>query len=750
MLKKAISLFTAVLMLMSVSACSAGGGTSASAASDEAAPTAMEVAKSMGIGLNLGNTMEAYSSANCEQVTYEWIPVVGNNTPKDYETCWGAVETTQEIIDGIKAEGFDTVRIPVFWGNMMKNDGKYTINSDYIARVKEIVDYCQNAGLYTVINIHHFDEFIIRRNSTKDCKKIFTSLWKQIAEHFKDYPYTLVFEGYNEYLGGNRFDGSGNLAELSKADAYEMTNTLNQAFVDAVRATGGKNKERVLIVSGYWTNIDNTTSPEFVMPADKVSDRLMVSVHYVDNAMYWTNKIGGDEWVKYTDSQIDLLNKAFTEKNIPVFMGETTAGYPASNFEANAKYKDSAKCVEMVLNKLIDNGFVPVIWDVSNGFYSRTLRRIKTEADRNMIRKISNKLHGVDQASEMRDITTAEVVKEMGYGINLGNTLEACGDWIGGKTPNDFERAWGSPTITREIIQNYADGGFGVLRIPVAWSNMISDDGNYTIATEYIDRVKEVVDWTLDTGMYAIINIHWDNGWVNNFPENKEESMKRYKTMWTQIAAAFEDYGDKLMFESQNEELGWESIWNPWGGSEEEKKESYALANEVNQAFVDTIRSGGGNNPERHLLISGYNTDIERTCSPLFKMPNDPANRMAVSVHYYTPSTLCILDKDADWGKAMTEWGGEKDMKELETNMNMLKETFIDKGIPVIVGEYGCFGDNKEREVREHWMLTVSKAMYDIGACPVLWDTPGDECDRAQAKFRDPEFIEELVKPSKN
>lgn len=751
MLKKAISFFTAVLMIMSVSACSAnGGGTAFAAANDEASPTAHEVAKNMGIGLNLGNTMEAYDATDCEKITYEWIPVVGNNNPKDYETRWGAVETTQEVIDGIKAEGFDTVRIPVFWGNMMKNDGKYTINSDYIARVKEIVDYCQNAGLYTVINIHHFDEFIIRRNSTEDCKKIFTDLWKQIAKYFKDYPYTLVFEGYNEYLGGNQFDKNGNLAERSKADAYKMTNTLNQAFVDAVRATGGKNKERVLIVSGYWTNIDNTTSPEFVMPTDKVSDRLMVSVHYVDNAMYWSKKIGGDDWIKYTDSQIDLLNKAFTEKNIPVFMGETSAGYPASNFDGKAKYKDSAKCVEIVLNKLIDNEIVPVIWDVNDNFYSRTECRVKSDSDRKMIRKISNKLRGIDETKEMRDITTAELVKEMGCGINLGNTFEACGDWIGGKTPGDFERAWGSPTITKEIIQTYADGGFGVLRIPVAWSNMISDDGTYTIAQEYIDRVKEVVDWTLDTGMYAIINIHWDNGWINKFPENKEESMKRYKAMWTQIAGAFEDYGDKLMFEGQNEELGWDSIWNPWGGSAEEKKKSYDLVNEVNQAFVDTIRSCGGNNPERHLLIPGYNTGIDRSCDPLFKMPKDPINRLALSVHYYTPSTLCILDKDADWGKAITEWGNEKDMKELDTNMKMLKENYIDKGIPVIVGEYGCFGDNKEREVKEHWMLTVSKAMWDIGACPVLWDTPGGECDRPNAKFSDPEFIEELVKPSKN
>ncbi|MGN1102828.1 MAG: glycoside hydrolase family 5 protein, partial [Huintestinicola sp.] len=292
------------------------------------------------------------------------------------------------------------------------------------------------------------------------------------------------------------------------------------------------------------------------------------------------------------------------------------------------------------------------------------------------------------EQDSMRNITTMELVREMGYGINLGNTFEACGDWINGKTPNDFQQAWGSPIITEKIIQTYADAGFGVLRIPVAWSNMISDDGKYTIAPEYIDRVKEVVDWTLDSGMYAIINIHWDGGWVNEFPENKEESMKRFTAMWTQIAAAFEDYPDTLMFEGQNEELGWDSIWNPWGGSMEEKQVSYALVNEVNQAFVDTIRAGGGNNPQRHLLISGYNTGIDRSCDPLFKMPDDPAGRMVLSVHYYTPSTLCILDKDASWGKAITEWGSDKDLKELDDNMKMLKENYIDKGIPVIVGEY--------------------------------------------------------------
>lgn len=388
MKKKILSLVMSALMLMSVG-CSADKAKSDNP--DKDIITATEMAEKMGIGLNLGNTMEAYNSNGCETVGYNWIPVCGSNTPSDYESQWGAVITTQEIIDGIKSAGFDTVRIPVFWGNMMENDGSYTINPDYMARVREIVDYAQEAGLYTVINIHHFDEFIIRRNSLEDCQKIFTNLWTQIAEEFKDYPYSLVFEGFNEYLGGGQFNENGQLVEPNRADGYKMANTLNQTFVDAVRATGGNNTERVLIVSGYWTNIDLTTSAEFVVPKDTVSDRIMVSVHYVDNAIYWSNKVGGQEWLNYIDSQCELLKKAFTDKGIPVFVGETTSIYPNSNFADDAIHKESTECLEIVLDKLNEYGFVPVLWDTSNNFYDRDASQIKSESDKALIASLSKK-----------------------------------------------------------------------------------------------------------------------------------------------------------------------------------------------------------------------------------------------------------------------------------------------------------------------------------------------------------------------
>lgn len=349
-----------------------------------------------------------------------------------------------------------------------------------------------------------------------------------------------------------------------------------------------------------------------------------------------------------------------------------------------------------------------------------------------------------DNSGIMRDISTMELVRDMGIGINLGNTMESCGDWIaqwGDGTVSSYETAWGSPVVTQNMINGYAEEGFGVLRIPVAWSNMMGD--NYTINSQYMSRIQELVNWTLDADMYAIINIHYDNGWVNTFPDNKDESMKRYTRMWEQICDGFENYGDHLIFESQNEELGWESLWNPWGGTNG-KAESYALVNEINQKFVDVVRSSGGNNSERHLLISGYNTSIERTCDPLFKMPDDPMNRCAVSVHYYTPASFAILEEDADWAKMSSTWGTEADFAELYQQMDMMKTTFIDKGIPVIIGEYGCPIKNKELDSVRLFLSSVCKEAYERQLCPIMWDITGNQYNRDTCELND-KVLKELL-----
>ncbi len=342
-------------------------------------PTAWEVNAEMNLGINLGNTFDAYNADKCDQITYEWIPTVGNNTVADYENLWGGGHSTVETFKGMKEAGFDTVRVPVFWGNMMANDGTWTINPELIARVREVVDAATEADMYAVINIHHFDEFIIRRYSTDEACEIFKILWTQIAEYFKDCPYTVLFEGYNEYLGNKQFDENGVLQELNDEDGYYNVNSCNQAFVDAVRATGGNNSERVLIASGYYTNIDKTTNEQFVMPTDSVPDRLMVSVHYIDNGNYWAGNIGTQNWLDSIKDQCDKLDKAFTSKGVPVFVGETTAWYGFEKIPKDSLYKDSPACLEYLLNEAYDRGYTCVLWTVADEYYDRTNCRMNED-----------------------------------------------------------------------------------------------------------------------------------------------------------------------------------------------------------------------------------------------------------------------------------------------------------------------------------------------------------------------------------
>ena len=344
-------------------------------------------------------------------------------------------------------------------------------------------------------------------------------------------------------------------------------------------------------------------------------------------------------------------------------------------------------------------------------------------------------------------LTVTEVVKDMGLGINLGNTMEA----IGG------ENAWGSPSITKEMIQGYADCGFGVLRIPVAWSQKMADD--YTIDPERMSRVKQITQWTVESGMYAIVNIHWDGGWWENFPTDKEKCMKKYTRVWEQICEEFKDFNGKVMFESLNEEGGnWEKLWNRYTNVGD-KEASYSLLNEINQKFVDIVRgSSHDNNKNRHLLIAGYCTDIGQTCDELYKMPNDPKNRCAVSVHYYTPATFALIDKDESWGKIRPTWGTEEDMKELVDNMEKMKKSFVDKGVPVIIGEYSvCAKKLRERDSVHLYITSVIKEATKWGMCPVLWDVAhGEEniengyYDRNTCKFLDPELLQKMKEANVN
>ena len=361
----------------------------------------------------------------------------------------------------------------------------------------------------------------------------------------------------------------------------------------------------------------------------------------------------------------------------------------------------------------------------------------------------------VNTAGKMRDITTMELTREMGIGINLGNTFEANGDWIkeyGDGTPKSYYTAWGSPEVNYEMISGLYDEGFRVLRLPVHWFNLMSED--YKISREYMEEVKMVVDDALDVGFYVILNIHHDGrNLFKNFPTDKVNSMRNYLKRWFQIAEKVKNYDDYLIFESLNEEACWDSIYNRWGPEEEKikgQKIALALNSEINQQFVRLIRNSGGNNNKRHLLLAGYCTNIEDTINPLFKLPYDPVNRFAISIHYYIPVTFTILTEDADWGKARSEWGTKEDYSELDNNLDLIKERFMDNGVPVIIGEYGVTNVNKKLESVHDYLYAVCRVIYDRHMVPVLWDGPGGLYNRTSNEFDDIILRDKLMSVPEN
>lgn len=327
--------------------------------------------------------------------------------------------------------------------------------------------------------------------------------------------------------------------------------------------------------------------------------------------------------------------------------------------------------------------------------------------------------------AEGNTMTSLEVIRAMGNGINLGNTLEAYNHqgYLIGSSPDSFETGWGQPRTTEEMIKGMKAAGFDTIRIPVAWTNgMNFESGDYTIDERLMNRVDEVVTWALDADMYVIINDHWDGGWWGMFgakeQETRDRAMEMYKSMWTQIGEHFADRSYKLIFESANEELGDRLNDKEITGSKGvlNENECYATTNLINSEFVKLIRSLGGNNADRFLLIAGYNTDITKTCDDRFIMPEDTADsKLLLSVHYYTPWDYCGTD-------GVNQWGSPSDLKEQNDLFEKLSK-FSKQGYGVVIGEYAVMKKNggiKEDTDKFYANLMDNCDVYDF--CPVLWD----------------------------
>lgn len=349
--------------------------------------------------------------------------------------------------------------------------------------------------------------------------------------------------------------------------------------------------------------------------------------------------------------------------------------------------------------------------------------------------KSKNGITTMDTGVMRDDIDAYDIVWDMGLGTNLGNTMESCGDWINPSSVTNYETAWGAPVTTQEMLTGIKAAGFSSIRIPVGWSNMMSDDGEYTINEAYFNRVETIMNYALNEDMYVIINIHFDGGWWARFGSmdqtERKEAMKKYENMWLQIANRFQEYSDHVIFESANEELG--ERLNSKGdyagsGRFESEDDLYRQTNIINQTFVNIVRSTGGNNARRYLLIAGYNTDIEKTCDPHYQMPEDNTpGHLMVSIHYYSPAPYCLVDDpDNSWGY-MDKWGSDNDIAALKKELGYMRTYFVKRGYPVIIGEYGVSdgkvdGKSVRKEGRDLFFKTVCEYATQNNMCPMLWD----------------------------
>jgi endoglucanase len=321
----------------------------------------------------------------------------------------------------------------------------------------------------------------------------------------------------------------------------------------------------------------------------------------------------------------------------------------------------------------------------------------------------------------MRDITSVELARELAPGWNLGNSLDA----IGGET------AWGNPKITKKLIDSIKAAGFRSVRIPVAWSHF-TNATTFTIDSTWMARVEQVVNYALKDSLYAIINEHWDNGWIQPTYAQQEYVQNRLAVMWRQIAVHFRDYDDHLLFAGMNEVMVNGDYGTP-------KKEYYTVHNSYIQTFVNAVRSTGGRNSYRHLVVQGFNTNIDHTASFLVIPQDATAHRLFIEVHYYDPYNFTINSNSTitQWGKNYTNaakvetWANEA---WADAQFQKMKTKFVDKGYGVLLGEYGAMARtqlgsaalNKEHaEYRRYYMEYITRSIVNHGLVPCYWDNGG-------------------------
>lgn len=363
-----------------------------------------------------------------------------------------------------------------------------------------------------------------------------------------------------------------------------------------------------------------------------------------------------------------------------------------------------------------------------------------------------------DEGMEGMESDARTLAAKIKIGWNLGNALEV-------PLADGGETGWGNPRTTKRLIDLVKASGFNAVRIPCAWDGYA--DSTHVISPDWMARVKEVVDYCISNDMYVILNIHWDGGWLENNStlDKLEEVNARQCDYWMQIAGHFKDYDEHLLFGGCNEP----NI--PRYEGEEMARMGMSILKTYEQTFVNAVRATGGRNRYRVLIVQGPHADIECTEKYYGDMPKDVVpDRLMMEVHCYTPWNFCGMKQDESWGKSYyfwgkgfhqegsdrnSEWGEEEDILTLFRKM---KACYVDKGVPVILGEYGAIrreqlaGREDKMDLhlcsRAYYVRFVTEQAKKHGMVPFYWDNGYRDFgifDRQENKVSEPMMLEALM-----
>lgn len=320
--------------------------------------------------------------------------------------------------------------------------------------------------------------------------------------------------------------------------------------------------------------------------------------------------------------------------------------------------------------------------------------------------------------------TATEIVAQMGLGWNLGNTLDATGGNTDDVTAQ--EQSWGNAVITPELMQRVKEAGFDTIRIPVTWYRYTSNDGTYTIREDFLQHVKEVVTWAREADLFVILNLHHEE-WVNdpNLATNYVQIGEQLTAMWRQIADTFADFDQHVIFEGMNEPRAAGTSYE-WQGN----PDGYAAVSYLTQMFVNTVRKDAkGYNGQRCLMIPGYAASSSTAAMEGIAIPvvnGEAAENIIISVHCYNPQIFCLND-------AQTTFDVEKDGVSIRQVFEDIRTLFLDKGIPVVMGETGATNTNGNHAERAKWARLMGEMSQSYGVPIIIWDngnnqTSGGEC----------------------